>query len=341
MFTHRGPYSQLGGQWKGRTLYGISEWLMRRAQIPVAEYETVASRFNPVECNAAEWVRIARTAGMRHMMLTAKHHDGFAMFGSSASRFNMVDATPFRRDAMKESAAACKASGMRLGLYYSQSQDWHKPDAIGNSWEFTAPGGFPRYLRRKAIPRIREFLANYGPIATIWFDIPGPITPRQSRDLVDLVHASHPDTIVNRRIGNALGDYDTLGDLEIPRLPHPDLRESVDTHNDSSGYAANGIKFKSARGIVPRLVQVVAKGGVSMLNVGPDGKGRIPAPSVRVLAEVGQWINRHEAAIYGSVRTPLAPLPWGRVHHARQRALPARAGLAPGGRLVVPACSPG
>lgn len=149
-------------------------------------------------------------------------------------------------------------------------------------------------------------------------------------------HHCHPDTIVNSRIGNELGEDHTLGDMAIPRLPRPDRRESVDTHKDSWGHAANGINFKSARGIVPRLVQVVAKNGVSMLNVGPDGKGRIPAPSVRVLAEVGQWINRHEAAIFGSVRTPLAPLPWGECTTRGTRSSCARWIGPRRRRLVVP-----
>lgn len=311
MFIHWGLYSELGGRWKDRTYYGISEWIMRRASIPAAEYETVAARFNPVEFNALEWVRIAKAGGMRHIMITAKHHEGFAMFGSKASRYNIVDATPFRRDVMKELAAACKAEGMRLGFYYSQTQDWHERDAVGNTWDFPKPGDFPRYLQTKAIPQVRELLANYGPIATIWFDTPGPITPAQSRELVDLVHRAQPQTIVNSRIGNGLGDYDTLGDMEIPRLPRAGLWESVDTHNDSWGYAANDINFKSAREIVERLVRVVSKGGVYMLNVGPDGKGRIPEPSVRMLAEVGNWVKKHEAAIHGSGPTPLPPLAWG------------------------------
>ncbi|MEO8657197.1 MAG: alpha-L-fucosidase [Bryobacteraceae bacterium] len=311
MFIHWGLYSELGGQWKDHTYYGISEWIMNRAKIPVAQYEAVAGRFNPVDFNATEWARVAKSAGMRHIMITSKHHDGFAMFGSAASRYNIVDATPFHRDVMKELAAACKAEGLRMGFYYSQSQDWHERDAVGNTWDFATAGDFPRYLKGKAMPQIKELLSNYGPIATIWFDTPGPITPAQSRELVDLVHRLQPQAIVNSRIGNDLGDYDTLGDMEIPRQPRAGLWETVDTHNDSWGYAANDINFKNAREVVERLVQVVGKGGVYMLNVGPDGKGRIPAESVRVLGEVGQWVKKHEAAIHGSGPTPLASLPWG------------------------------
>ncbi len=311
MFIHWGLYSELGGQWKGNTYYGISEWIMNRARIPVSEYERVAGRFNPVEFNASEWVRTAKRAGMRHIMITAKHHDGFAMFGSKASAYNIVDATPFKRDVMKELAAVCKAEGMRLGFYYSQSQDWHERDAVGNTWEFKEKGDFPRYLQSKAIPQIRELLSGYGPIATIWFDTPGPITPAESKLLVDDVHRAQPLAIVNSRIGNGLGDYDTLGDMEIPRLPRAGLWETVDTHNDSWGYATQDLNFKTAREIVERLVRVVSRGGVYMLNGGPDGKGRIPAESVKALGEVGEWVRAHSDAIHGSGATPLGLLPWG------------------------------
>lgn len=311
MFIHWGLYSELAGHWNGKAYYGISEWIMNRARIPAAEYEKVAARFNPSAFDAREWVRTAKAAGMRHIMITSKHHDGFAMFGSAASRYNIVDATPFRRDPLKELSAACAAEGLRLGFYYSQSQDWHEKDAVGNRWDFPAPGNFQNYLEGKAIPQIRELLRNYGPLAGIWFDTPGPITPAQSKMLVDLVHQAQPQCLVNSRIGNGLGDYDTLGDMEIPRAPRPGLWESIDTHNDSWGYAADDLNFKTARQIAERLVKVVSRGGVYMLNIGPDGKGRMPAESVRMLHEVGQWVHAHEAAIHGAEPTPLGSLPWG------------------------------
>jgi alpha-L-fucosidase len=310
MFIHWGLYSELAGEWKGKTYYGISEWIMNRAKIPVSEYEQVASRFNPVEFNALEWVRTAKAAGMRHIMITSKHHDGFAMFKSSASPYNIVDATPFKRDPIKELSEACRAEGLRFGLYYSQTTDWHEADAVGNTWDFATKGNFATYFEKKAVPQIREVMANYKP-AAIWFDTPGPITRDESRMLVDLVHKAEPQCLVNSRIGNGLGDYETLGDMEIPRLPRSGLWETVDTHNDSWGYAAYDINFKSPREILERLLRVVSRGGVYMLNVGPDGKGRIPEMSVRVLGEVGKWVSAHESAIHGSGPTPFGPLPWG------------------------------
>ena len=311
MFIHWGAYSRLAGRWDGKNYYGISEWIMNRARIPVAQYEKAAAEFNPVRFNATEWVKLAKAAGMRHIMITAKHHDGFAMFRSAVSKYNIADWTPFGRDPLKELAEACRAEGLRLGFYYSQTQDWHEAGAVGNDWDFREPRDFAGYLEAKAVPQVRELLKGYGPLAAIWFDTPGPITPGQSRMLVDMVHQAQPQCMVNSRIGNDLGDYVTLGDSEIPRLPRAGLWESVDTHNDSWGYAGFDLNYKSPAEVIERLVRVVSRGGVYMLNVGPDGEGRIPETSARVLTEVGNWVRAHSAAIHGAGPTPFGPLPWG------------------------------
>ncbi|MEI7900690.1 MAG: alpha-L-fucosidase [bacterium] len=312
MFIHWGPYSELGGKWNGKTQYGIGEWIMRRAQIPVAEYEKVAGRFNPTGFDAKEWVKLAQDAGMRHIMITAKHHDGFAMFKSAASSYNIVESSPFKRDPLKELADACQAGGLRFGFYYSQTQDWHERDAVGNDWDFKpSEANFQNYLKGKAVPQVEELLRGYGPIAGVWFDTPGPITPAESKMLVDLVHRLQPQCLVNSRIGNGLGDYDTLGDQEIPRLPRPGLWETPDTANDTWGYAWYDRNWKSPREIAERLVRVVSRGGTYMLNVGPDGTGRIPEQSARILREVGQWVHAHEDAIHGAEPTPFGPLAWG------------------------------
>lgn len=312
MFCHWGLYAELAGRWRGRTYYGISEWIMHRAQIPIAEYEQVARRFNPVDFDAGEWVALAKAAGMRHLMITAKHHDGFAMFRSRVSPYNIVDATPFGRDPMAELSAACAEQGLRFGFYYSQTADWHELDAVGNSWD-TPPADrdFQRYLRTKAIPQLEELLTGYGPIAGIWFDTPGSIAPEQSAELVALVHRLQPECLVNSRIGNGLGDYDTLGDQEIPRLPRSGLWETPDTSNDTWAYAWYDQNWKSAGEIARRLVRVVSRGGTYLLNVGPDGRGRIPDACAEILREVGGWVGEHEAALHGAGATPLGPLPWG------------------------------
>ncbi len=337
LFIHWGLYSELSGRWKGETHYGIAEWIMNRARIPVAEYEKVAEHFNPTNFDAREWVSLAKAAGMRHIMITSKHHDGFAMFRSAVSPYNIVDATPFGRDPMRELADACCAEGLRLGFYYSQTQDWHERDAVGNTWDWPPEGrDFPRYLKTKAIPQIEELLRNYGQIAGVWFDTPGPITPDESRMLVDTVHKLQPQCLVNSRIGNNLGDYDTLGDQEIPRLPRPGLWETPDTHNDTWAYAWYDLNWKGAREIAERLVRVVSRGGTYLLNIGPDGAGRIPVQSARILREVGQWVHAHEAAIHGADPTPFGPLAWGECT-ARGNVLFLHVyQWPPDGRLIVP-----
>ncbi len=214
MFIHWGLYAVPAGEWKGKQIPGIGEWIMNRARIPVDEYEQLATQFNPVNFNAEEWVRVAKDAGMKYITITAKHHDGFAMFGSKASRYNIVDATPFHRDPLKELAAACQKAGIKLCFYYSQTQDWHEPDADGNTWDFPdeSKKDFAKYLKEKAIPQVRELLTNYGPIGMIWFDTPRKITKEQSEELAALVHQLQPQCLVNGRVGHNAGDYDSAGD---------------------------------------------------------------------------------------------------------------------------------
>lgn len=311
MFMHWGLYSEAGGVWDGKTYYGIAEWLMSIAKIPVAEYEKLAARFNPVEFDADEWVGLAKAAGMKYLVITAKHHDGFAMFKSQASAYNIVDATPFGRDPMAELAEACRKQGLRLGFYYSQWQDWHEANAAGNTWDFPAPGDFDKYLHAKALPQIEELLTNYGPIGLIWFDTPGTITPEASQALLDMVRRLQPDCLVNSRLGNGLGDYVTLGDQEVP-LTAPDVMwESVDTHNDTWAYAHSDHNWKSAAELVSRLMRTAALGGNYMLNVGPTGAGIIPEQSAAILREVGAWVQRNEVSLYGTQRSPVPLQAWG------------------------------
>jgi alpha-L-fucosidase len=337
LFVHWGLYSQLAGEWQGRPWFGISEWIMYRARIPADEYAKLAETFNPTGFDAREWVRLAKVAGMRHIMITAKHHEGFAMFGSEVSPYNIKDATPFGRDPLLELAEACREEGLRLGFYYSQTLDWHEPDAVGNGWDsWPEERDFRRYLRTKVMPQLEELLTRYGPIAGIWFDTPGPITPEESEELVGLVHRLQPDCLVNSRIGNGLGDYDTLGDQEIPRLPRPGLWETPDTHNDTWAFSRYDTNWKSPREVAERLVRVASRGGTYLLNVGPDGKGRIPARSAAILREVGEWVRAHADAIHGVDPTPFGPLPWGECT-ARGKTLFLHVFDWPAdGRLVVP-----
>ncbi|MEI6502497.1 MAG: alpha-L-fucosidase [Armatimonadota bacterium] len=311
MFIHWGLYSEAAGVWDGKTYYGIAEWLMSIAKIPIAEYEKLAARFNPVEFDADEWVGLAKAAGMKYLVITAKHHDGFATFKSQACAYNIMDATPFGRDPLAELAEACRKQGLRLGFYYSQWQDWHEADAAGNTWDFAQPGDFDRYLRAKALPQIEELLTNYGPIALIWFDTPGTISAEASQELLDLVRRLQPECLVNSRLGNGLGDYVTLGDQEVPLTAPDTMWESVDTHNDTWAYALSDQNWKSAAELVSRLARTVALGGNYMLNVGPTGKGIIPAQSAAILREVGEWVQRNAESLYGTRRSPVPLQAWG------------------------------
>ena len=305
MFIHWGLYAIPAGEWKGKQIPGIGEWIMNRAKIPVAEYEQLAKQFNPVDFDAERWVRTAEAAGQRYMVITAKHHDGFAMFHSKVSKYNVYDATPFHRDPIAELAAACKRHHMPLGFYYSQTQDWHEPDGNGNTWDFDpSKANFDKYLHEKAIPQVRELLTNYGPVALIWFDTPRIITDAQSKELADLVHTLQPKCLVDGRIGNDKGDYRSTGDNEIPVKVLDYDWETPVTTNDTWGFKTNDTKWKSAQTLIRQLVDVASKNGNYLLNVGPTAKGDIPKPAVERLQQVGAWLKVRGAAVYGAKPSP-------------------------------------
>jgi len=302
MFIHWGLYA----------LPARHEWVKNRERISDEDYQKYFDHFYPDLYDPTEWARMAREAGMKYFVVTTKHHDGFCLWPTALNDDWNISITPHGKDLLEPLADACREEGLRLGFYYSQTQDWHERDAVGNDWDFPAEGrDFPRYLRTKAIPQIEELLRGYGPVAGVWFDTPGPITPDQSRMLVDLVHERQPQCLVNSRIGNGLGDYDTLGDQEVPRLPPPGLWETPDTHNDTWAYSRYDTNWKSAREIAERLLRGASRGGNYLHNVGPDGKGRIPEQSARILREVGRWVRQHERAIHGAGPTPLGPQAWG------------------------------
>lgn len=305
MFIHWGLYAIPAGEWKGQQIPGIGEWIMNRAKIPVGEYEQLAKQFNPAHYDPDEWVRVAKAAGQRYMVITAKHHDGFAMFHSKASKYNVYDATPFHRDVVGELAAACKRQGMPLGFYYSQTQDWHEKDGDGNTWDFDPDKvDFDKYFHEKAIPQVKELLTNYGPVALIWFDTPKKITPAQSKELVDLVHRLQPKCLVDGRIGNNAGDYVSTGDNEIPSRKLSVDWEVPATLNDTWGFKKTDDNWKSPQTLIRQLVDVVSKNGNYLLNVGPTSDGEIPQPSVERLKKVGEWLQVNGDAVYGAKPSP-------------------------------------
>ena len=316
MFIHWGLYSHLGGRWKGKTYYGIGEWIMSRsmADIPVDEYKKVASEFNPTAFDAQTVVRLAKDASTHCIVVTAKHHEGFAMFDSRDSDFTIVKATPFGRDPLRELADACRTAGIRLGFYYSQFQDWVEPDGGGS--KCVHPNGFEpdfdRYFNGKVMPQVRQLLTEYGPISVVWFDTPGRMGRDYSQRLVDLVHELQPDCLVNSRVGNGLGDYSTLGDMELPaKTPGDGLYECIDTTNDSWSFAYHDCHWKSPTTIAQSLIRAIARGCNFMLNIGPAPDGAIPGEATEALEKAGAWIHANQEAIYGTTASPFAPFSWG------------------------------
>ena len=314
MFIHWGLYSVPAGEWKGKPVDGIGEWVMNHAKIPVTEYEQLAKQFNPVKFNADEWVSIAKNAGMKYIVITAKHHDGFAMYGSKVTPYNVVDATPFHRDPMKELEAACQKAGLKLAFYYSQSQDWHEPDAIGNDWDFPdeSKKDFSRYFEQKAKPQVKELLTNYGPLASIWFDTPRSISKQQSEELLSMVHEYQPTALVSGRVGNNAGDYETVGDNQVAVGPMKRDWEAISTTNDTWGYKKNDNNWKPASVLIRQMAHAAGHNGNYLLNVGPTAEGVIPPPAVEALNEMGQWMKVNSESIYGTSGGPFNyDLSWG------------------------------
>ena len=312
MFIHWGLYAIPAGEWHGRRCPGLGEWLMNRCQVPVREYEQLAKQFNPTKFDPDAWVQLAQDAGMKYMVITAKHHDGFALFKSAASPYNVVDATPYHQDILKQLADACARHGMRLGFYYSQSQDWHEPGGAGNTWDFgpdTAPDGktplkkYDDYLRSKAEPQVKELLTHYGPVALIWFDTPRMMTPARGQRFADIVRSLQPNTLIDGRLGTE-GDYRSTGDNVIPSGASAEAWETPATTNDTWGFRKDDTNWKGPGQILFKLVDIVSKGGNYLLNVGPMADGVIPAIPQENLRTVGRWLKLNGEAVYGAGPSP-------------------------------------
>ena len=306
MMIHWGLYSLPAGEWRGERMEDIGEWAQQYFRIPNAEYHKLAGIFNPILFDAEEWVKLAKDAGMQYMVFTSKHHEGFAMYHSKVSKFNIVDATPFGRDVLAELAEACYKHGLKLGLYYSQEIDWSEPNGGGythgktwcggkaywtNNWDFPddAHKNFTQCFEDKIKPQVTEILTGYGDLCLIWFDTPGVITPAQSDELYALVKKYQPDCLVNSRIGNGRGDYASAGDNEIPDDDKGEmLFETPATLNDTWGYKSFDNNWKDAKKVKEIKEHLNARGINYLLNVGPDYLGRIPGPAVDILREVGR-----------------------------------------------------
>ena len=311
---------------------------MKRDKIPLRSYSQLAVGFNPTAFDARAWARAAKAAGARYVVITTKHHDGFAMFASKVDRYNVQDSTPFGRDPIRELVTAARAEGLRVGFYYSQVQDWADKDAVGNDWDFPDKGRrFQAYLDRKAIPQIRELLTKYGKIDVVWFDTPIDARPGESKKLYELVKSLQPDCLVSGRIGNGFGDFTTYGDGEVPTLPPTSPPwEAIFTHNDSWGFSKLDRNFKSARELIRTVATVASRGGNTLINIGPDAMGRMPTQSTDRLAVVGDWLRINGASIYGTSAASLPTSQWG-VATMRDAQVFLHVFARPSdGRLVVP-----
>jgi alpha-L-fucosidase len=333
MFIHWGLYALPAGEWEGRPVEGIGEWIQEKGKIPMSAYAGLVPRFNPVDFDADAWVRLAKAAGMRYIVITSKHHDGFALWRSRVAPEWSISATPFDRDSLRELADACARHGIVFCLYHS-IMDWHHPDyAPRRAWNDLAgahgPPRMERYVADKLRPQLRELLTGYGRIGILWFD--GEWEKTWTREhgemLDDYVRALQPGIIVNNRVdkgrrgmqglteeGGFRGDYGTP-EQEVPATglgPGVDW-ESCMTMNDTWGFKTADGNWKSAGDLIRTLVDIASKGGNFLLNVGPTAAGRIPGESVDRLREIGKWMDLNGEAIRGTSASPFRLLPWGRV----------------------------
>lgn len=326
MFIHWGLYSIPAGVWDGKKIHEmrrphVSEWIQHAAMIPRDEYAQLAKAFNPIHFDADEIVLLAKRAGMKYLVHTSKHHDGFAMYDSAVSDFNIVDATPFKRDVIRELHDACKRHGLEFGIYYSQNIDWadgsdcrvaeykekgwtidHRNLEFGaNTWD-PSPNTFQEYLDKKAYPQVVELMKNYPDMKCLWYDMSWRMDVEQSFKFYKIVYELQPQIIINQRIGSGFGDYSIPGDNKIPENLDTLIKpwETVGTFNNSWGFNGYDQDWKTPEEILFWLIEIVSKGGNYMLNIGPTALGGVPKESVRNLEAVGAWLAVNGDAIYGS-----------------------------------------
>lgn len=343
MFIHFGVYAQFGGIYQGHEQkVKNGEWLFNRMKVPVQEYKDTAKNFNPKNYNADEWVRMAKNAGMKYIVITAKHHEGFALFDTKASDWSIMKASPYGKDMLKPLAEACRKHGLKLGFYYSQSQDWGNPgggtgfrnmiqgwnnpdsariDAYAKahkgSWDpAQQTKTYEEYFRTVAMLQVKELLTNYGDIAVIWWDTPMNANNSLTKEMFDLVNKLQPHIIHNDRLRapGEPGDFKTP-EQKIPNLSELDGKdwETCMTMNNTWGYRKSDHNWKSSKELIQKLVDIASKGGNFLLNIGPKPDGSFPEASVERLAEIGQWMKKYGDAIYGTRANPVNTVDWGRI----------------------------
>jgi len=318
MFIHWGLYSVPAGEWNGKK--GYAEWFQLETKMPNAEYEKFAKVFNPIKFDGAKWADVAAKAGMKYMVITSRHHDGFSMFDSKATDYTVVKATPYGKDPMKELSTAARAAGLTFCFYYSIA-DWHHPEIPaaydqggfhGNPNPNADVTKYDQFMR----DQVSELLTNYGPIGILWFDGGGSFRIRNRAKILEadkmaaLIHEKQPATLINDRLGYG-SDYGTP-EQYIPGGKQIRDFEVCMTLNNHWGYNKADNHWKQSKEVVQRLADICSKGGNFLLNVGPTSEGELPSEAIRILGEVGQWMDKNGDSIYGTKASPLDYVPtWG------------------------------
>jgi len=317
LFIHWGVYSVPAGIYNGERINGIGEWILLRGKIPVNEYKAFASDFNPVKYDPKAWVKMAKDAGMKYIVITAKHHDGFALFDSKVSDWDIADASPYGKDLLKPLVKAAKKEGIKIGFYYSQAQDWTHPGGAksgyneGKYWDEAQAGSFDDYLKDIAYPQVKEILTNYD-IDILWWDTPRWMNKERAELLRPLISLK-PGLITNNRLG---GGYKGDSDTPEQHVPATGIEgrdwEVCMTMNNTWGYKSYDDNWKSTEDLLHKLIDIASKGGNFLLNIGPKPDGTIPQESIDRLAEIGAWMKTNSESIYGTVASPFRRPWWGR-----------------------------
>ncbi|HEY1791263.1 MAG TPA: alpha-L-fucosidase [Verrucomicrobiae bacterium] len=330
MFIHWGVYSYAGGIWHGKPVRGYAEHIQRIMKIPGPVYrQEIAGHFDPTNFDADAWVRLARDAGMKYIVITAKHHDGFAMWPTKVNDYNVMDATPWHHDPMKDLKAACQKYGLKFGFYYSQAFDWADPDAPGNDWDRNNPGGDKkiggvawwttrpefmnqarRYVDEKAIPQLLELIHDYHP-DLLWFDTAGKLPPSENLRIMKAMRAADPNVLISGRLVHDWGDYADTTDRPANFPPVAGDWEGIPTTDESYGWNQNDFSYKPPSHFIQLLAKAAARGGNVLLNIGPMGNGEFDPHDVAILQGIAAWWRANGQSIRGTTWTPLPVQTWG------------------------------